>query len=146
MIPESAVCIAVCRRVNRVAFAVVSNNLVYDVCGRRAGRREPNELGAIAMRLADAYGAKLIVTEPGVISATTESARVIEKTIDEAKQVLCGSDASTHHDLIQAVIARQPNLKSFVAEAKFTGDNAKQSRWRLLPLLSIALGLAFLQP
>lgn len=146
MTTESNICVAVCRRVSRAAFAVVGHDGVYELCCCAAPAHNGHQLLRKAQVLADAYGAQTIVAEPGIFADATSDTTVVTTTLSDVKERLCGSDDCGHRDLIEVVIRDHPEVKRVVAGAVLSGPCANRDRWRTLPVLAIALGLSFLQP
>ena len=65
---EPNICVAVCRRVSRAAFAVISQDGVYELRCCAAPAHSGHQLLRKAQVLADAYGAQTIVAEPGTFA------------------------------------------------------------------------------
>lgn len=142
---KSKICVAVCRRVGRTAIAVVGKDGIYDVQCCASSRRTQRQLHEKTQAIANAYGARTIVVEPGFFADVTSEIVVVTTTLADAKKRLCGSHDCAHRQLVDAVIRNRPEVKRVIAGASLTGHRANQDRWRIVPVFAIALGLAFLQ-
>ena len=142
---DKHMCVAVCRRVNRAAFAVMGPDGIYELQRCDAPSGQQDRLLFKALQLANAYGAKTIIAEPGTLTPAPDNLPVETTTLREAKERLCGSATESHETLVEAVVQRHPELQRVVAGAKLSGPSAYLYRWRTVPVLAAALGLAYLQ-
>ena len=144
MSKNDTICVAVCRRVNRAAFAVIGPAGIYDVQRCDAPSGCENRLLRIATRLAKAYGATTIVAEPGTLTPAPDNLPVAPTTLDDAKTVLCGTCERSNRPLVETVVRQHPELRRVLHGAKLGGPIAYLHRWRTLPVYAVALALAFL--
>ena len=142
---NNSICVAVCRRANRAAFAVMGPDGIYDLQRCNAPRREKERLLHKAQRLATAYGAATIVAEPGTLTEAPDNLPVANTTLRQAKQRLCGTAERSNRPLVEAVVRQHPELQQCIDGAHLSGPNAHRHRWRTLPVLAAALAVAFLQ-
>lgn len=146
MSDNPALCVAVCRRIHRTAIAVVGRDGIYDLHRFESRGPDAERILDRARGLATAYNAAAVVVEPGLLP-TDESASppvIATLALPVAKQRLCGDSAKSHRELVAALIERRPELQRLTAGLHFEGPQANDHRWRTVPLLAIALGLAFL--
>lgn len=143
-------CVAAIMRAQFVALAVTQNsqvllvqrlhllgfNAVYD------GQR----LRDAVLALATGYGAEFLVAEPG--SWVADELRPISRTLrcvslKQAKEQLDLAVPATHSELYDHLIERHPKLQRFVTVLPHGEKRvATSNRWRTVPLLAAALGLA----
>jgi uncharacterized protein YfaQ (DUF2300 family) len=140
-------CVAICRRVNRAAFAVVGNDGIYDLHRLASKGEDGHRLLQQAQRLAVAYDANTVVAEPGLLPEQpgVPTPNVTTLPLTAAKARLCGRNVSSHRELAEAIVTYRPELRRLVDGVHFDGPLANDDRWRTVPLFAIALGLAFLK-
>jgi len=147
-------CLAACVRFNILGLAVVSANGIVEAkrrCLYHGGSRQTVQDFATPaiLNLANDYDISVVVVEPGsTVSRWCEVAglQTAQLTIAEAKQVLLPGDASASHAvLFQHLVKTNSKLKNIVTILPATGNVAMTQRWRIAPLLAVALGLAAVQ-
>ena len=145
MSKSNTVCVAICRRANRAAFAVVGPDGIYDIQRCDAPSCARGRLMHKAQQLANDYGAETIVAEPGMLTEAPDNLPVATITLRQVKQRLCGHAERSNRPLVEAVVRQHPELQRVIDGAQLSGPSAYLHRWRTVPVLAVALALAFLQ-
>lgn len=140
-------CVAVCRRVNRAAIAVVGHDGILDILRCSFPRGAERAVLERAVGLAFDYEARPLIVEPGLFSAellAQAAVPVVEVALATAKAHLCGDRTAKHPALIRAVLARHPAATRLVEGAHIEGPTAYLDRWRTVLVFAIGLGMAHL--
>ena len=143
--------LAVCLRFNMLGLAVVSQHEIIEVRRRCLYHAKPMERPqdfasrAIA-ELASDYGLSVVVVEPDSqiqawLKKTNLSSQIM--SLDIAKELVLPEDEPhTHPYLCRHLVNEFPVLRNIATVLPATGNVAMTQRWRVVPLLAVALGVA----
>jgi len=147
-------CLAACIRFNILGLAIVSSGRVLKVKRRCLYHRRPTEskqsfATRAITKLANDFSLSAIVVEPGsLVQQWVEQTglKTLSLTLLKTKEILLPeAERTTHVALLQHLVDHYPEARAVARILPITGKVAMTDRWRVPPLLAVALGLAWQQ-